>query len=49
LTITYENLFRIAPIADQEKIPVGGMHLPLPSVGTVKKEKKGYTFELKKQ
>jgi glyoxylase-like metal-dependent hydrolase (beta-lactamase superfamily II) len=39
---------RILDFAAQEKIPVGGMHLPPPSIGTVKKEDKGYAFELKK-
>ena len=38
---------RILDFAAQEKIPVGGMHLPPPSVGTVKKEGNGYSFELK--
>ena len=39
---------RILDFAAQEKIPVGGMHLPPPSIGMVKKEVKGYVFELKK-
>ena len=39
---------RILDFVAQEKIPVGGMHLPPPSVGTIKKESKGYVFELKK-
>jgi len=38
---------RILDFAAQEKIPIGGMHLPPPSIGTVKKEGKGYVFELK--
>jgi glyoxylase-like metal-dependent hydrolase (beta-lactamase superfamily II) len=39
---------RILDFAAQEKIPVAGMHLPPPSLGTVKKEDKGgYIFELK--
>ena len=39
---------RILDFAVQEKIPVGGMHLPPPSIGTVKKEGNGYSFELTK-
>jgi glyoxylase-like metal-dependent hydrolase (beta-lactamase superfamily II) len=39
---------RILDFAAQETIPVGGMHIPPPSMGTVKKEGKGYSFELKK-
>lgn len=39
---------RVLDFAAQEKIPAGGMHLPPPSVGTIKKEGKGYVFELKK-
>jgi len=39
---------RLLDFAAQEKILIGGMHLPPPSVGTVKKEDTGgYTFELK--
>jgi len=38
---------RILDFAAQEKIPVGGMHLPPPSVGTVKKEGLQYVFEPK--
>ena len=40
---------RILDFAAQEKISVGGMHLPPPSIGTVEKEDKGYSFELKKE
>jgi glyoxylase-like metal-dependent hydrolase (beta-lactamase superfamily II) len=39
---------RILDFAAQEKMFIGGMHLPSPSIGTVKKEGQGYTFELKK-
>jgi glyoxylase-like metal-dependent hydrolase (beta-lactamase superfamily II) len=39
---------RILDFAAQEKILIGGMHLPPPSIGTVKKLDKGYTFELVK-
>jgi len=39
---------RILDFAAEHKIPIGGMHLPAPSVGTVKKEGNGYVFELKK-
>ena len=39
---------RVLDFAAQEKIPVGGMHLPPPSWGKVKKEGNGYSFELKK-
>jgi glyoxylase-like metal-dependent hydrolase (beta-lactamase superfamily II) len=39
---------RILDLAIQEKWLVGGMHFPPPSVGTVKKEGKGYALELKK-
>jgi glyoxylase-like metal-dependent hydrolase (beta-lactamase superfamily II) len=39
---------RILDFAAQENILVGGMHLPPPSIGTVKKEDKGYSFGLKK-
>ena len=39
---------RLLDFAVQEKIPIGGMHLPPPSMGTVKKEDTGgYTFESK--
>jgi len=38
---------RILDLAAQEKIPVGGMHLPPPSVGTVKKEGPRYVFDIK--
>jgi glyoxylase-like metal-dependent hydrolase (beta-lactamase superfamily II) len=39
---------RILDLAIQEKWLVGGMHFPPPSVGTAKKEGKGYALELKK-
>jgi glyoxylase-like metal-dependent hydrolase (beta-lactamase superfamily II) len=39
---------RILDFAIQNTIAIGGMHLPPPSVGTVTKEDKGYSFELKK-
>jgi glyoxylase-like metal-dependent hydrolase (beta-lactamase superfamily II) len=39
---------RILDFAAQENIPIGGMHLPAPSIGTVKKEGNGYSFELVK-
>ena len=38
---------RILDFAAQEKLLIGGMHLPPPSVGTVKKEDKGYAFDRK--
>ncbi|MDR0326964.1 MAG: MBL fold metallo-hydrolase [Planctomycetaceae bacterium] len=36
---------RLLDFAAQEKIHNGGMHLPPPSIGTVKKVDKGYAFE----
>ena len=39
---------RILDFAAEQKILIGGMHLPPPSIGTVKKEGSGYSFELKK-
>jgi glyoxylase-like metal-dependent hydrolase (beta-lactamase superfamily II) len=38
---------RVLDLAAAEKWLIGGMHFPPPSVGTVKKEGSGYTFELK--
>jgi glyoxylase-like metal-dependent hydrolase (beta-lactamase superfamily II) len=38
---------RLLDFAAQEKLPIGGMHLPPPSIGTVKKVDKGYAFEPK--
>jgi glyoxylase-like metal-dependent hydrolase (beta-lactamase superfamily II) len=39
---------RILDFAAKEKIPVAGMHLPVPSIGTVKKTDGGYEWEPKK-
>jgi len=38
---------RILDFAAQEKILIGGMHLPSPSVGSVTKKDQGYSFDLK--
>jgi len=38
---------RLLDFAVQDKIPIGGMHLPPPSVGMVTKKEKGYSFDLK--
>jgi len=39
---------RILDFAIENNLPIGGMHFPPPSVGTVKKEVNGYSFEMKK-
>ena len=39
---------RLLDFAAQKKIPIAGMHLPPPSIGIVKKEEDGYSFELVK-
>ena len=39
---------RILDLAAEGKILIGGMHFPPPSIGTVKKEDKGYAFEPQK-
>jgi glyoxylase-like metal-dependent hydrolase (beta-lactamase superfamily II) len=46
-TQTVVSRKRILDLAVQEKLPIGGMHLPAPSIGTVKKDdKEGYIFTL---
>jgi len=40
---------RLLDFAARENIPVVGMHLPPPSIGTVKKEGNGYVFALEKE